>query len=120
MAVQYYSVLTDVSTLLLKGKLCMYYILTLIPGMIKLKVKLTFILEVPKADVQGIKIAIEDSFYSLGILPSEQYSKLIRFGADGASVNSGNKNGVKALLECNSQVRTYIKRCIGLDSISES
>jgi hypothetical protein len=57
---------------------------------------------VKKADAEGITNAIEESFKSLGILPNELYSKLVGFGADGASVNSGNKNGVKALLEKNS------------------
>ncbi|CAB4004512.1 zinc finger 862-like [Paramuricea clavata] len=38
-------------------------------------------------------------FASLGITNNELYSKLVGFGADGASVNSGDKNGVKALLQ---------------------
>ena len=40
-------------------------------------------------------------------MPNELYSKLVGFGADGASVNSGNKNGVKALLEKNAPWLVY-------------
>ncbi len=67
----------------------------------EVEVKLSFLClkDVKKADAEGITTAIEESFKSLGILPNELYSKLVGFGADGASVNSGNKNGVKALLE---------------------
>lgn len=35
------------------------------------------------------------------------YSKLVGFGADGASMNSGNKNGVKALLKKNAPWLVY-------------
>jgi hypothetical protein len=66
---------------------------------VEVKLSFLYLKDVPKADAQGIKTAIEESFYSLGIFLNELYSKLIGFGADAASVNSRNKNGVNALLE---------------------
>ena len=45
---------------------------------------------------EGVLTAIRKSFESLGITEFE--SKLIGFGADGASVNRGDKEGVIALL----------------------
>jgi hypothetical protein len=101
--VKFYSVLSDGSTDNSITEKEVIYVLYFDPYSKddEVEVKLTFLYlkDVPKADAQGIKTAIEDSFHSLGILPSELYSKLVGFGADGASVNSGNKNGVKALLE---------------------
>ena len=44
----------------------------------------------------GVFGAIKDSFTSLGV--TEFKSKLVGFGADGASVNRGNKEGVIAML----------------------
>ena len=70
----------------------------------KVEVKLTFLhikdLGIP--DETGIKTAIEDSFAYLGIPQDNLYSKLVGLGADGASVNSGNKSGVKTLLQAQS------------------
>ena len=64
-------------------------------------VKLAFLSlkDVKKADAPGIESVIESSFASVGTTKNELYSKLVGFGADGASVNSGDKNGVKALLQ---------------------
>ena len=45
---------------------------------------------------------IEDSFASPGIPRHNLYSKLVGLGADSASVNSGNKSGVKTLLQAQS------------------
>ena len=98
-----YNVLTDSSTDSAITEKEVVYVLHFDPYSneeeIEVKLSFLYLKDVPKADAQGIKTAIEDSFHSLGILPNELYSKLIGFGADGASVNSGNKNGVKALFE---------------------
>ena len=45
------------------------------------------------ASADGVVNAITGTFESLGI--TNYNNKLIGFGADGASVNRGNKNGVK-------------------------
>ena len=100
---KFYSVLTDGSTDSSITEKEVVYVLYFNPHSksdeVEVKLSFLYLKDVKKADAPGIKTAIEDSFHSLGILPSELYSKLIGFGADGASVNSGNKNGVKALLE---------------------
>ena len=49
------------------------------------------------ARADGITLAICNSFQSLGITVFK--SKLIGYGEDGASVNRGDKNGVKAKLQ---------------------
>ena len=100
---KFYSVLTDGSTDSSITEKEVVYVLYFNPHSksdeVEVKLSFLYLKDVKKADAPGIKTAIEDSFHSLGILPSELYSKLIGFGADGASVNTGNKNGVKALLE---------------------
>ena len=49
------------------------------------------------AGADGIILAICNSFQRLGI--TQFKSKLIGYGADGASVNRGDKNGVRAKLQ---------------------
>ncbi|CAB3979843.1 zinc finger 862-like [Paramuricea clavata] len=110
---KFYSVLTDGSTDNSVTEKEVVYVLYFDPhsksNPEEVEVKLSFLClkDVKKADAEGITSAIEQSFESLGILPNELYSKLVGFGADGASVNSGNKNGVKALLEKNAPWLVY-------------
>ena len=110
---KFYSVLTDGSTDKSVTEKEVLYVLYFDPhsnsNPDEVEVKLSFLClkNVKKANAEGITNAIEESFQSLGILPNELYSKLVGFGADGASVNSGNKNGVKALLEKNAPWLVY-------------
>jgi hypothetical protein len=109
---KFYSILTDGSTDKSVTEKEVVYVLYFDPhpksNPNEVEVKLSFLClkDVKKADAEGITNTIEESFKSLGILPNE-LSKLVGFGADGASVNSGNKNGVKALLEKNSPWLVY-------------
>ena len=48
---------------------------------------------------QGIVTSIKDSFTSINITEESFEKKLIGFGADGASTNSGEKGGVIAILK---------------------
>ncbi|XP_041376382.1 zinc finger protein 862-like [Gigantopelta aegis] len=100
---KFYSVLTDGSTDKSVTEKEVVYVLYFDPysknDEIEVKLSFLYLKDVKKGDAPGILGAIEESFHSMGIMPSELYSKLIGFGADGASVNSGNKSGVKALLE---------------------
>ncbi|CAB3995601.1 zinc finger 862-like [Paramuricea clavata] len=100
---KFYSVLTDGTTDCSVTEKELVYVLYFNPKQTgeNIGVKLAFLClkDVKKADAPGIKSVIESSFASLGITNNELYSKLVGFGADGASVNSGDKNGVKALLQ---------------------
>ena len=98
---KFYSVLTDGSTdsVITEKEVVLHFDPYSNEEEIEVKLSFLYLKDVSKADAQGIKTAIEDSFHYLGILPDELYSNLIGFGADGASVNSGNKNVVRALLE---------------------
>ncbi|XP_064644698.1 E3 SUMO-protein ligase KIAA1586-like [Lineus longissimus] len=99
---KFYSVLCDGSTDCTITEKEVVYVLYFDPvgDPDKVQVKLTFLYlkDVGVPNAPGIQSAIERSFQSLGILPCEMYRKLVGFGADGASVNSGDKAGVKALL----------------------
>jgi hypothetical protein len=100
---KFYSVLTDGSTDRSVTEKELVYVLYFDPKTIgeKVGLKLAFLSlkDVKKANAAGIQSAIESSFASLGISKNVLYSKLVGFGPDGASVNSGDKNGVKALLQ---------------------
>lgn len=67
----------------------------------EVEVKLSFVhlKDMKKADAQGLKSAIESCFEALDIGRTELYSKLVGLGADGASVNSGEKTGLNGLLK---------------------
>ena len=76
---KFYSVLTDSSTDSAVTEKEVVYVLHFDPYSneeeVEVKLSFLYLKDVPKADVQGIKTAIEDSFHSLGILPNELYSK---------------------------------------------
>lgn len=102
MKAKFYSVLVDGSTDNTITEKEVVYVLYFDPDSDseKVQVKLSFLYlkDVGVPDANGIRNAIERSFQNIGILPCQVYEKLVGLGADGASVNSGNKSGVKALL----------------------
>ena len=68
--------------------------------------------DVKKADASGTESVIESSFASLGITKNELYSKLVGFGADGASVNSGDKNCVKGIATAKITLVDFLVVCV--------
>ena len=104
---RFYSVLTDGSTDISTKEQESVFVLYFdpkpseTPDRVSIKMAFLAINELHAKDggagADGITLAICNSFHSLGI--TEFKSKLIGYGADGASVNRGDKNGVKARLQ---------------------
>ena len=99
---EFYSVLTDGSTDVSIVEKEAIFVLTFDPmpvGTNKVEIKLTYLnlADIKNANPSGVLASIRESFKEIGI--DDFMKKLVGFGADGASVNSGNKGGVKTLLQ---------------------
>ena len=82
---------------------------------IKGEVKTVFLSmqSVPRANAPGIYKALMDSIGTFKTIPkSEIQDKLIGFGCDGASVNTGHLNGVIALLHKNISDSIVLVKCM--------
>ena len=63
---------------------------------VKIDVNLVKMVYLKSAEAIGVVQSIEHAFSSIGV--ENFYQKLVGFGADGASVNRGDKEGVKAIM----------------------
>ena len=98
----FYSVLTDGSTDSSITEKEAIFVVTFDPsplGSNKIGVNISFLLivDLKAADSNGILESMEHAFENIGM--EDWCAKLIGFGSDGASVNTGKKQGVKTLLQ---------------------
>ena len=98
----FYSVLTDGSTDTAISENEAVFVVHFDPEppatqQVKVNVNLVKLVYTKSADASGVVECISDAFTSIGI--EHVCKKLVGFGADGASVNRGDKEGVKAILK---------------------
>ena len=105
----FYSLLSDGSTDASVTEKEALFVITFNPlreGSDSISVDITFfdLVDLKTADANGIVEAIKTSFEDVNI---DYLQKLVGFGADGASVNSGTKNGVKTKLQTENEWLTF-------------
>ena len=99
--VKFFSVLwdgsTDVSAKEKETTFVMYLDKDSCPNQVEVKTSFLGLRDLDHANASGVKDTILDGFTKLGV--DNFTTKLVGLGADGATVNRGDKQGVKALLQ---------------------